>query len=184
MTAPLTDDVVLSAQSGDPSALSAVYRSLAPQITGYLRGKGVDDAEGLCQDVFLTVFAKLSGVHGGAAGLRTFTFSIAHARMVDYTRQKARQPQMDRYEPGDDLRRGESAEAEAMDAMGWDGLSELLERLTPDHRETLLLRIVAGLSLDETATVMARSVGSVKQLQRRALAALKELVEERQEGRL
>lgn len=182
MAVSLTDAIVVSAQAGEPQALSAVYRILAPQIIGYLRGKGVDDPEGVCQDVFLTVFTKLNSVHGGGAGLRTFAFSVAHARMVDYTRAQARSPRMDSYEPAEDLRQGESAESEALEAMGTGGLMELLDRLNPDHRETLLLRIVAGLSLDETATVMNRSVGSVKQLQRRGLAALKELVEEGQEG--
>ena len=49
----------------------------------------------------------------------------------------------------------------------------LLAALKTEHREVLLLRIVADLPLEEVATVMGKSVGSVKQLQRRALLALR-----------
>lgn len=50
---------------------------------------------------------------------------------------------------------------------------QLLSILPPDQQAVLALRIVAELSLEETAQVIGRSVGAVKQLQRRALLALK-----------
>jgi len=49
----------------------------------------------------------------------------------------------------------------------------LLAALKTEHREVLLLRIVADLPLEQVAKVMGKSVGSVKQLQRRALLALR-----------
>jgi RNA polymerase sigma-70 factor (ECF subfamily) len=52
----------------------------------------------------------------------------------------------------------------------------LLHRLGDDQRQALTLRVVAELSLDETAEVMGRSIGAVKQLQRRALEALRAIV--------
>ncbi|MGT2463203.1 sigma factor-like helix-turn-helix DNA-binding protein [Sinomonas atrocyanea] len=53
------------------------------------------------------------------------------------------------------------------------GALALLGRLADDYREVLLLRIVADLSIDETAAVMGRTPGAVKQLQRRALNELR-----------
>ena len=50
---------------------------------------------------------------------------------------------------------------------------QMLSILPPDQQAVLALRIVAELSLEETAQVIGRSVGAVKQLQRRALLALK-----------
>jgi RNA polymerase sigma-70 factor, ECF subfamily len=41
----------------------------------------------------------------------------------------------------------------------------------------LLLRIVADLSLEQTAAVLGKKVGSVKSLQHRGLAALRPVVE-------
>jgi RNA polymerase sigma-70 factor (ECF subfamily) len=53
-------------------------------------------------------------------------------------------------------------------------VTELLADLNPDYREVLALRVVADLSLEETAAIMGKSQGAVKQLQRRALSALRE----------
>ena len=62
-----------------------------------------------------------------------------------------------------------------MDRSGGD-VVQLLQALNPDQREVLSLRIVADLPIDQVARVMGKSEGSVKQLQRRALAKLKDMV--------
>jgi RNA polymerase sigma-70 factor (ECF subfamily) len=49
--------------------------------------------------------------------------------------------------------------------------------LTPDQRDAILLRSVAGLSVADTAAVLNKSPGAVKTLHRRALAALVRLVD-------
>ena len=49
----------------------------------------------------------------------------------------------------------------------------LLEQLTPDQRDVLLLRIVADLSIDETASVLGKGYEAVKALQRRGLTDLR-----------
>jgi RNA polymerase sigma-70 factor (ECF subfamily) len=66
-----------------------------------------------------------------------------------------------------------SAEDEALDRLGGDEVQALLGALTSDQRDVLLLRIVADLSLEETATVVGKRVGAVKALQRRGLEALR-----------
>ncbi|BAS11716.1 ECF RNA polymerase sigma factor SigD [Arthrobacter sp. Hiyo8] len=54
----------------------------------------------------------------------------------------------------------------------------LLDSLPEDYREVLALRIVAELSLESTARIMNKTPGAIKQLQRRALARLKETQQE------
>jgi RNA polymerase sigma-70 factor (ECF subfamily) len=51
------------------------------------------------------------------------------------------------------------------------------ERLTPDQRAVLPLRIIGNLTLEETSRILCRRVGAVKALQRRALLALQEVLE-------
>jgi RNA polymerase sigma-70 factor (ECF subfamily) len=50
---------------------------------------------------------------------------------------------------------------------------EIVDTLTDDQSQVLALRIIAGLTLEETAVVMSKRVSAVKALQRRALAAVK-----------
>ena len=164
--------MVSEARANSPAALRAVYESLAPSVLGYLRSKGCEDPEALTQDVFLAVFARISTVSGGAAGLRTFAFSVAHARMVDDHRRRERRPVLAPYDPQSDLRTAESAEDTVFQSPL--GAAELLDGLTEQQREVLQLRVVADLSLEETAEIMGKTVNSVKQLQRRALLALKD----------
>jgi RNA polymerase sigma factor (sigma-70 family) len=69
-----------------------------------------------------------------------------------------------------------SAEADAQAALATERVRMLIEALSPDQRDVLLLRIVADLSLEQTAAVLGKSVGAVKSLQHRGLAALRPIV--------
>jgi len=169
----ITDDVLDAARSGDGDAFAVIWRNLAPSVTGYLRARGVDDAEGVTSDVFVSLLPKLPEMRGGVAGLRTLTFSIAHARAVDEARRRARRPSMVEFDPIRHDGQEASAEQVAFTRLATTDAHDLLLRLSPDHREVLALRVVADLGLEQTATVMGRSVGSIKQLQRRALLALR-----------
>jgi RNA polymerase sigma-70 factor (ECF subfamily) len=171
------DDALARAQSGDPAAFEWIYSYLSPLVLGYFNGRGVEDPESLTQEVFLTVFTRLASVRGGLDSLRTFVFSVAHARHVDEVRRRARRPLLVSYEPEADFRTSASAESVALNRFGEGNTEELLLGLKEEYREVLLLRVVAGLSLEQVADVMGKSTGSVKQLQRRGLIRLKELVE-------
>jgi RNA polymerase sigma factor (sigma-70 family) len=178
----LGDGVVEAAGFGDPDAVETVYRVLAPRVLGYLRAQGVEDPEGVTDDVFMATIPRLSEVRGGASGLRMLVFSVAHARAVDEHRRRARWPQQASYEPALDPRLADSAETVAMETVTTGEVSALLDDLGEDQRAVIMLRVLADLSLEQTADVLGRSVGSVKQLQRRGLLRLKAILDE-QTGR-
>jgi RNA polymerase sigma-70 factor, ECF subfamily len=160
-------------QQTDPaSVFNDAYREYSPGVCAYLRTRGVDDPEAVTQDVFVALYPRIGDVHGGAEGLRTLIFSIAHARAVDAHRQRIRTPICVEYDPALDFRATESAEDQVL--ASHPGSHALLENLPGDYREVLALRVIAGLSLESTAEIMNKSTGAIKQLQRRALARLKE----------
>lgn len=171
---PLADEY-LQADEDDPALLfTAAYNNFSGPVFGYLRARGVDDPEAVTQDVFLALYPKLASLRGGLQGAKTLLFSIAHARMVDHYRKRERTPDAAPYEPDLDARQTPSAEDQAFGHGEGLGVTELLADLTSDYREVLALRVVADLSLEETADIMGKSQGAVKQLQRRALSALRE----------
>lgn len=174
----LTEEILSAAREGTPRALREIYESLAPSIHAYLAGKGCDDSEALTQEVFLTVFGKLEDLTGGISGLRTFAFSVAHARMVDDVRRRERQPVLTPFDPHTDARFSSSAEETVLGA--GSGVSALLEGLPRRQKEVLLLRVVADLSIEESAKIMGTSAGAVKQLQTRALKTLKDRLERKE----
>lgn len=174
VTDVLTDAALLALRGRDAELFSTVYQAFAGQVLGYLTAKGVSDPEAVTQDVFLAVLPRVETITGGVSGLRTFVFSVAHARMVDDHRRQSRAPEHHEFEPERDTRQSSSAEAEAMDRVAPGEVMALLDLLREDQREVLTLRIVAGLTVDQAAEIMGKSQGAVKQLQRRALNALRE----------
>lgn len=173
MDEPIAESTFVAAQRGDGDAFALIWRELAPTVAGYLAARGVADPDGTTSDVFLAVLPRLGELTGGVAGLRTFVFSIAHARIVDERRRRARRPEPITFDPQahDDVL--PSAEQEAIGRLETEDILRVLANLRPEHREVLALRVVADLSVEQTAAAMRRSIGSVKQLQRRALLALR-----------
>jgi RNA polymerase sigma-70 factor (ECF subfamily) len=168
------EDALVAAQTGQPWALRAVYEELAPRVHAYLRARGASEPEDLTSEVFLTVFSKLAAVTGGAAGLRTLAFSVAHARLVDDLRRQSRRGSAVSYEDWHEDRTADaSAEDVAVERSRTAEVRALLEQLPAEQRDVLLLRVVGDLSVEQTAQAVGRSPGAVKQLQRRGLLMLR-----------
>jgi RNA polymerase sigma-70 factor (ECF subfamily) len=170
----LLEELLPAAQAGEAWALRALYEQLAPRVHAYFRVRGASEPDDLTSEVFLTVFPRLAGLAGGAAGLRTFTFSVAHARLVDDIRRRNRRGPALPYEVGADPLTSEAAEAVALAGLEDARVRALLEGLRDDQRDVLVLRILGDLSLEEVAQALGKSTGAVKQLQRRGLIALRQ----------
>lgn len=172
--------VLAAAQEGADWAWELLIRDISGSLFGFFRVRGADDPDDLVGEVFHDVARGIGGFSGDEAGFRSWVFVIAHRRLVDARRRRGRRREesqpLDRFE-GAHL--APSAEATAMDGFGVEHVRRLLARLTPDQRDVLALRVVAGLSLEETARVVGKRVGAVKALQRRALAAVRREMEKK-----
>jgi RNA polymerase sigma-70 factor (ECF subfamily) len=179
---PLADEYVQT-EDADPSVLfTDAYRSFSAGVLAYLRSRGVDDPEAVTQDVFMAFYPKLDNLRGGLQGAKALIFSIAHARMVDHYRRSERAPALSPYEAEFDGRRSASAEDQAISGANGLGATALLEDLSEDHREVLALRVIADLSVEQVAAIMGKTPGAVKQLQRRALCALRDSASIKKQG--
>lgn len=172
----MDDEVLSRARDGSGEAFSAIYAELAGPVAAYLRAKGVPDADDLTSEVFISVFTGIRTFEGDLRQLRSWVFTIAHRRIIDHWRRTGRRPSLDPYEPDDDDRTSPSAESEAMDIVGNERVVSLLDQLTEDQREVLLLRIVGDLTIEEIAATLDRQPGAIKALQRRGLAALRKIL--------
>ena len=162
-----------AARAGADWAWREIYASLAPGILGYLRARGVADAEDLAGEVFLQVVRDLPEFHGDADGFRAWVFTIAHHRLLDERRREARRPrELGEPEPDELSRSGGDVEEEALRQLDLERVTRILATLSPDQRDVLLLRIVGDLSVEDVARVVGKRSGAVKQLQRRGLAAI------------
>jgi RNA polymerase sigma-70 factor (ECF subfamily) len=149
---------------------NSAYTHYSPAITGYLETRGIEDPEAVTQDVFLDLYEQLADYVGDLDGIRPLAFTIAYARVSDHQRRTRRDPAPLEYDPDADERL--SAPAEDV-VVAQDGAAQLLECLVFEQREVITLRVVGDLSIEQTAQIMNKTPGAVKQLQRRALAALR-----------
>jgi RNA polymerase sigma-70 factor (ECF subfamily) len=172
------NDVLAAAKTGAEWAWAALYRSLAGQVTGYLRSRGASDPEDVTSEAFLNIARAIHTFEGDEKSFRSWIFVIAHRRLLDHRRAASRRPvergrlMEPKYEPV-----GGDVEAEAVERLVTSELLQTFEGLTEGQRDVLGLRIVAALSLEETAHVMGKSVGATKALQRRALESLRERID-------
>ena len=172
----LEDGTLSAAMRGDQAAWAAIYRALGPGVVGYFRARRVRDAEDLAADVFLEVARRMGAFRGGADGFRSWVFTIAHSRYVDWVRamQHRRTVPLDAIaEPagGDDAFDG------ASDSLRREALISEVDALSPDQRSVVLLRMLADLSVTEVAEVLGKSESAVKVLHHRGVKALRRNVD-------
>lgn len=166
------DELLQAAQAGHGWAFARLYEELKRPVVTFVRLGGAREPDDLTSEVFLQVFRDLDAFDGDAAGFRAWVFTIARRRLVDEHRRRARRVREVSLPQGLDPVGGD-AEAEAVARAGSAAALDLLGQLTGEQREVVLLRIVADLSLEQTAIATGRSVNAVKQLQHRAVDALR-----------
>ncbi|MGH8983852.1 MAG: RNA polymerase sigma factor [Acidimicrobiia bacterium] len=170
--------VLAAARAGEERAWAALYDELSGPLLRYLRARGAPEADDLVGEIFVQLARGLGRFRGDEAALRGWAFLIARNRLLDELRRRRRHPveALDAVDDGT-VAAGGDTEGEAMARLGSARLRQLLDALTPDQRDVLLLRIVGDLSLEQVGAALGKRVGAVTQLQRRALAALRRELE-------
>jgi RNA polymerase sigma-70 factor (ECF subfamily) len=166
--------VLTAAQTGAPWALERLYRSVAPAVAGYLRVQGAADPDDVASDALFRALTGIRSFSGDEAKFRSWVFTIAHHALVDERRRLARRPVVVEHDPEGSATGGAGdVEEEALRRLSTERVRQLCEQLPPDQRDVLLLRMAGGLTLEETATALGKTVGAVKALQHRAVEALR-----------
>ena len=162
------------ARRGSGSALRAIYNAMVGEVSGYVRAKGATDVDVATNEVFYRAFSRLDKFTGSPSGFRSWVFTIANNLLIDEHRKRMRRPQVAASldERAHDVAGG-NTESEAISRLAADDVAALLSDLTEGQQDVMKLRIIAGLTLSETAEVLGRPVGAVKSLQHRAVEVLR-----------
>jgi RNA polymerase sigma-70 factor (ECF subfamily) len=172
------EGILTAAQEGAEWAWTTIYGEYGGPLTGYLTVRGAREPEDLVGDVFLQIARNVGSFTGTEANFRSWIFMVAHHRLIDERRRQARRPEdLVAHDDLAGIAGSQDAEQAALASLADESLRYLLEQLTPDQRDVVALRIIAGLSLEETAAATGKQVGAVTQLQRRGLASLRRILE-------
>ena len=161
-------ELVRSAQTGDQGAFGALYDRYARVIHGVLLARVPSaDVDDLVQDVFLSAWRRLAGLREAAAFGGWLTM-IARNRAIDFHRRT-----VDAVELPDDLP-AHDATAERTEALR---LLEVVRSLPDAYRETLILRLVEGLTGPEIAQRTGLTAASVRVNLHRGMKLLRQKLE-------
>jgi len=157
----------------DPASFAAIYQQYAEPIYRYfLQHTGnPHDAE----DLAATTFSKaLSSLHRYEEHGRfvAWLFSIARHTLRDWQRRQRPHLNVDAIAPLLPDPAPAPDELLVADEQARD-LHRMLSQLPAEQRQALVLRFFDGLSNGEVATVLGRSIGSVKMLIHRAVGRLR-----------
>jgi RNA polymerase sigma-70 factor (ECF subfamily) len=72
---------------------------------------------------------------------------------------------------------GGEVEDEVLRRLSVERIRTVCDRLAPDQRDVLLLRMVSAMTIEQVAEALGKPTTAVKALQRRALAAIRRLIE-------
>jgi RNA polymerase sigma factor (sigma-70 family) len=173
--------VLGAARRGEDAAWAEIYRDLSGPVIGYLRAQRAPDADDLLGETMLQMVRDLQRFEGDEAGFRSWVFTIAHRRLLDARRSSNRKP-VDAHETTlleAALPPVDGAEPEALAELELDDVLAVLDRITDDQREVLLLRLVGDLDIAQTAAATGRTIDAVKALSKRGLDRLRVLLGQR-----
>src|SRR5215467_9302968 len=162
------DRLIRAAAEGDRGAFGELYSRYARMVHGILLARvPAGDAEDLVQDVFMSAMKQLR-VLRTAAAFRGWLGAIARNRAIDYFREARHRTQLDEQTERVQGTGGGNGEAFV--------ILDLIRTLPEAYRETLILRLVEGMTGPEIAARTGLTPESVRVNLCRGMKMLRELL--------
>ncbi|MGA7786468.1 MAG: sigma-70 family RNA polymerase sigma factor [Candidatus Acidiferrales bacterium] len=157
---------VIAARTGDRAAFGRLYARFLPMVHGLLLSRvPYADVDDLAQEVFLQALRKLASLRDPAA-FGGWLATIARNRAHDFFRGA----RVDVELPETITAKTGKPDAEALAAL------TAIRRLPEAYRETLILRLVEGMSGPEIAARTGLTPGSVRVNLHRGMAQLRQIL--------
>ena len=149
--------------AGDQEAFGRLYGDYVRMVHAILLGRVPRrDVDDLVQDVFLTAYRRIRELREPAA-FGGWIATIARNRATDYMRQTREQVELP-----DELAGGDPIDTETFAVL------EIVRRLPEAYRDTLLMRLVEGMSGNEIAERSGLTPASVRVNLHRGMKLLRE----------
>ena len=168
------------AQEGDAEAFGQVYDAYVDSIYRYLyyRVGSHALAEDLTSETFLRALRRIDSFTWQGKDIGAWFVTIARNLVTDHVKSSRFRLEVSTADMLDADRADDGIEDEVMRRLQSAVLIDAVRQLKAEQQECIVMRFLQGLSVAETAKVMKRSEGAVKQLQLRAVRALAQLMPE------
>jgi RNA polymerase sigma-70 factor (ECF subfamily) len=167
------DAALDAARAGRESGVAAIWRALNPPILRYLRVVVGEAAEDVASETWLQAAREIRSFRGDAAGFRVWLFRVARHRALDELRRAGRR----REDPvgldaADERAARDDPADEAVERFSTRQTLSMIAALPPDQAEAVMLRVVAGMDVAQTASVLGKRPGAVRIATMRGLRKL------------
>ncbi|MBK0870772.1 sigma-70 family RNA polymerase sigma factor [Saccharopolyspora sp. HNM0986] len=169
--------LVRAVQRGDTEAFGTLYAWHYDDVRCYLQRLlgDRDVAEDFASETFVRALASIDRFGYAGSGFPAWLTTIARNVAVDFLRsRRSREVCLD---PLPEPPESGGAEREAIYSLGAAHVRSGVERLPANQRECVRLRFLQGRTVAETAETLGRSPAAIRQLQRRAIRGLANLLD-------
>ena len=169
------ESLAAGAAAGDREAFGKLYEQFFDRIYRYIyyRTLNRESAEDLCSRTFLKALDSLDSFDAGRGSFSSWLYRIAANSVTDEFRKSGR------YETVTDIWDFPGSEDHTVDVHNriyWEKLKPVFDRLPPERKEIVLLRVWDGLSFPEIAAVTGKTEAACKMSFSRTIEQLRKSV--------
>ena len=168
------------ARSGDVDAFGLLYDHYQGPVYRFLyyRTRSTQLAEDLTSETFFRALRSMNSFRWQGKDFGAWLMTIARNLCTDHFKAGRTRLEVATEDMGDHDDSTEGPENAVLASLTNELLMEALTQLPEEQRDCLVMRFLQGLSIAETAAVLERSDGAVKQLQLRGVRNLAKLLPE------
>lgn len=184
----LSEEVALiNAAKTDPEAFGLLYERYVERIYNYIyfRVGGAGDAEDLTAKVFFKALRNIGGYRHMGLPFSAWLYRIAHNLVANYHRDRFKIQEISIENLiVEDTNRSSAPEHMMETKQENDFLMSLVNDLSSQKRELIILKYVQKLSNEEIGQIFGKTEGAIKSLYHRTLVELKERAKQNKDARI
>lgn len=176
-------ELVKQAQRGNSTAVGELYDRHRQRIFRYIQAKTrhTDIAQDLTGEVFLRMVDHLPHFQPMGVPFSAWLYRIANNIIIKHGQKEDQQPVVPLgYAHMDTTSNNPASIVEKQIQI--EKMMRSLEKIDENQREVVILRFIVGLSLQETADTVQKSVANIKTLQHRGILALQAALSAEKQG--
>jgi RNA polymerase sigma-70 factor, ECF subfamily len=166
------------ARKGDADAFGMLYDHYQASVYRFLfyRTRSSTLAEDLASETFFRALRSMTNFRWQGKDFGAWLMTIARNLATDHFKAGRTRLEMTTEDMGQHDDATEGPESQVLASLTNEMLLEALTQLPDEQRDCLVMRFLQGMSISETASVLERSDGAVKQLQLRGVRNLAKLM--------
>jgi RNA polymerase sigma-70 factor, ECF subfamily len=170
------DEALVRAIAGDKEAFGVLYERYVGRIYTYIyyRTGNKHDAEDLTARVFYRAIEHIGRYRQRGVPFSAWLYRIAHNLVANWHRDRQRRQEVPIDEMVNLQAKLEPPELAMLTKMDVERMMRVIQSLSPERQELIILKFVQELSNAEIGRIMHRSEGAIKSLYHRTLLSLRD----------